>query len=73
VPKGVKTPPSLLNVYKSLESDPDLGKKFTRPKHGDLTNWANQGVFLLNNILTVEDSQPNIHKKEGKDFRVIWK
>ena len=73
VPKGIKTPPSLLNIYKSLESDPDLTKKFKRPNHGDLTKWATQGVFLLNNILTVEDSSPNIHKKEGMDIRVIWK
>jgi len=64
VPKGIKTPPSLLNIYKSLESDPKI-KNFKRPNHGDLTKWATQGVFLLNAVLTVQDSKPNSHKKEG--------
>jgi len=64
VPKGIKIPPSLLNIYKSLESDPNM-KGFKRPNHGDLTKWAEQGVFMLNAVLTVQDSNPNSHKKEG--------
>lgn len=52
VPKSIKTPPSLLNMYKSLSSDPEI-KNFKKPSHGDLSNWAKQGVFLLNDILTV--------------------
>ena len=39
VPKGTKIPPSLLNIFKSLSSDPDV-KNFKIPKHGDLTKWA---------------------------------
>ena len=64
VPKGIKIPPSLLNIYKSLESDPSM-PGFKRPNHGDLTKWAEQGVFMLNAVLTVQDSTPNSHKKEG--------
>ena len=58
-----KFPPSLTNIYKGLQQDP--GVNFTVPKHGDLTNWANQGVFLINTALTVTDSQPNSHSKCG--------
>ena len=49
VPQGVRVPPSLLNIYKELESDLGL----PRPGHGDLSAWARQGVLLLNNALTV--------------------
>lgn len=50
-----------------MENDPAL--KFKAPKHGDLTKWAQQGVFLLNASLTVEDSKPNSHAKCGwQDF-----
>jgi len=58
---GVKTPPSLVNIYKELESD--LG--IQRPKHGYLENWAQQGVLLLNAVLTVEDSNANAHQGKG--------
>jgi len=60
VKKGVKVPPSLANMYKSLESDPKISG-FKTPKHGDLTHWANQGDLLkistktgiiLSNLLT---------------------
>jgi uracil-DNA glycosylase len=61
VPKGVRTPPSLKNVYKELHSD--IG--FSIPDHGDLTQWAEQGVFLLNAMLTVEERKPGSHKKIG--------
>ena len=65
VPKSVKMPPSLLNIYKALNTD--LGLSI--PKHGDLTAWANQGVFLLNAILTVEKKGVAIsHKDTGWQF-----
>lgn len=65
VPKGgkFKFPPSLRNIYKGLDQDP--GVDFTIPKHGDLTNWATQGVFLINTVLTVTESKANSHKKGG--------
>jgi uracil-DNA glycosylase len=50
VPKNVKTPPSLVNIYKEMAKD--IG--FENPGHGDLTEWTHQGVFLLNAMLTVE-------------------
>ncbi len=61
VPKGVRTPPSLKNIYKELNDD--LGVPI--PNHGDLTNWAEQGVFLLNAMLTVERSKAGSHQKIG--------
>ena len=62
VQKGIKPPPSLLNIYKEIESD--LGIKMPR-KNGDLTHWANQGVLLLNASLTVRADQPNSHAGIG--------
>jgi uracil-DNA glycosylase len=62
--KGIKIPPSLRNIYKCINQDEDV-PDFKIPKHGDLTNWANQGVFLLNTVLTVTDSSANSHKKAG--------
>lgn len=62
VQKGIKPPPSLLNIYKEIESD--LGIKMPR-KNGDLTPWANQGVLLLNASLTVRADQPNSHAGIG--------
>lgn len=65
VPKGVRIPPSLRNIYKEINDD--LGLPI--PQHGDLTHWANQGVFLLNAMLTVEKKQAGSHKKIGwQDF-----
>lgn len=61
VPKGVRVPPSLQNIYKELNSD--LGCPI--PNHGDLTKWAEQGVFLLNASLTVEQGKSNSHAKCG--------
>ncbi|MEG0076971.1 uracil-DNA glycosylase [Anaerorhabdus sp.] len=61
VQKGVKIPPSLLNIYKELQND--LGYPIIN--HGYLMSWAKQGVFLLNTILTVEDSKPLSHKGKG--------
>ena len=61
VQKGVPQPPSLKNMFKELESD--LGIK--APSHGCLTDWAKQGVLLLNTVLTVREGEPNSHKKLG--------
>lgn len=61
VNRGVPIPPSLRNIYHELNSD--LG--ITTPKHGDLTSWAQQGVLLLNSVLTVEAGQPTSHQKQG--------
>lgn len=61
VPQGVRIPPSLRNVYKEINRD--LG--IAPPQHGDLTCWANQGVFLLNAMLTVEHKKAGAHKKIG--------
>ena len=58
---GIKTPPSLVNIYKELNSD--LG--ITPVKHGYLESWAQQGVLLLNSVLTVEQSQAASHQKKG--------
>jgi len=61
VPIGIRVPPSLKNVYKELEKDVE----FEIPDHGDLTSWAEQGVFLLNAILTVENGIAGSHQKIG--------
>jgi uracil-DNA glycosylase len=64
VPKGIKIPPSLRNIYKELANDID---GFVIPKHGCLEEWANQGVFLLNAFLTVVHKTPKSHEKIGWD------
>ncbi len=61
VRQGVLIPPSLKNIYKELATDVD----FKIPSHGDLTQWALQGVFLLNASLTVERSKPMSHANIG--------
>lgn len=61
VKKGVPFPPSLRNIFKELESD--IGKEI--PPHGELTEWAKQGVLLLNAVLTVREGQPTSHAKMG--------
>lgn len=58
---GIKTPPSLTNIFKELQSD--LGVQI--PNHGNLTSWANQGVLLLNATLTVRAGEPGSHQKKG--------
>lgn len=61
VPDGVPQPPSLLNICKELSSD--LG--IPRPKNGNLTGWAKQGVLLLNATLTVRAGEAGSHQKRG--------
>ena len=73
VPRGIKTPPSLVNIYKEIRSE--LGYEI--PAHGDLSSWAEQGVLMLNAMLTVEAGKPasqnwlaNIHGcSDSNDFR----
>ena len=61
VQKGVKIPPSLRNIYKELKSD----CQFEIPCHGNLQSWANQGVLLLNSVLTVNQGQAGSHQNKG--------
>ena len=58
---GIRPPPSLVNIYKELQSD--LG--IPRPAHGFLEHWAEQGVLLLNSVLTVEMAQAASHQGKG--------
>lgn len=58
---GVRTPPSLVNIYKEMESD--LG--IPPARHGHLEHWARQGVLLLNSVLTVEQGKAASHKNRG--------
>jgi len=62
VQKGIAAPPSLQNIYKELETDIP---GFKIPNHGDLTEWAEQGVLLLNATLTVRASTAGSHQKFG--------
>lgn len=62
VRSGVKIPPSLRNIYKELALEYD---DFIIPEHGHLTAWAEQGVLLLNTVLSVVATKPNSHKKLG--------
>ena len=61
VKPGVRPPPSLVNIYKEIESD--LGIR--PPAHGFLEHWARQGVLLLNSVLTVQQGQPASHQGKG--------
>ena len=61
VPKGVPQPPSLKNIFKELKTDLNV----TPPKHGNLISWAEQGVLLLNSVLTVEGGLAASHKGRG--------
>jgi len=62
VQKGVATPPSLKNIYKELETDIE---GFKTPNHGNLTQWADEGVLLLNASLTVRAHEPGSHQGKG--------
>jgi uracil-DNA glycosylase len=61
VKPGVPPPPSLVNIYKELQTDLGL----PRPRHGFLEHWAEQGVLLLNSVLTVEMAKAASHQKRG--------
>lgn len=61
VPRGLKPPASLKNIYKALQNDLAIAPA----AHGDLRNWAAQGVLLLNSVLTVEEGHPNAHAEMG--------
>ncbi len=61
VQPGVRPPPSLVNIYKELESDIGM----PRPKHGFLESWAQQGVLLLNSVLTVQRAEAASHRGKG--------
>jgi uracil-DNA glycosylase len=61
VPLGVKVPPSLRNIYQEITTD----QLCTLPSHGNLQAWANQGVLLLNSVLTVRATQAASHQGKG--------
>lgn len=61
VQKGVRLPPSLQNIFKELKDD----LRIDPPNHGCLTDWADQGVLLLNSVLTVEESKAASHQGKG--------
>jgi len=61
VPEGIAPPPSLLNIYREIEDD--VGGR--RPPHGNLQAWADQGVLLLNAVLTVERGRAGAHQGQG--------
>ena len=62
VQKTVQIPPSLKNIFKELQSN---YRDFVIPSHGDLREWASQGVLLLNDSLTVRKNTPNSHSNIG--------
>lgn len=65
VKPGIPLPPSLKNIYQELKNE--YGNNFQIPTHGYLEHWARQGVFMLNNTLTVEQGQPQSHANIGWD------
>lgn len=66
VAKGVAIPPSLKNMIKEAASDKDLSPRVKdQPGHGNLENWAKQGVLMLNTCLTVRKGEANSHQKKG--------
>ena len=62
VPNGIKPPPSLVNIYKEIQKDLGIAMPVS---YGNLTRWAEQGVLLLNAILTVRANEPASHAKIG--------
>ena len=62
VKDGIKPPPSLINIFKEIESDLSIN---VEKGNGNLTRWAKQGVLLLNSLLTVEKGKPLSHKEIG--------
>jgi uracil-DNA glycosylase len=65
VPRGVRPPPSLQNIFKELQDDHKDSGGFHIPDHGNLEGWAIQGVFLLNACLTVRAGSPGSHQGKG--------
>ena len=65
VPKGIAPPPSLVNIFKEIESDLGIKMSSRINQSGDLTPWADQGVLLLNATLTVEQSKAGAHQGKG--------
>ena len=65
LPQQTKLPPSLKNIYKELVNDPQIPQFKSVPHHGHLIRWAQQGVLLLNTVLTVRHSKPFSHQKHG--------
>ena len=65
VRKGVQIPPSLRNIYKELNQDPNINTFNRIPTHGYLEKWSKQGVLMLNTVLTVRRNEPNSHSKKG--------
>ena len=65
VPKGIAPPPSLVNIFKEIDSDLGIKMSYRISQSGDLTPWANQGVLLLNATLTVEQSKAGAHQGKG--------
>lgn len=65
VKKGVPVPPSLVNIFKEIKSDVGIDNL---GKHGDLTKWAESGVLLLNNVLTVRKGRANSHRGMGWEY-----
>ncbi len=61
VKEGIALPPSLVNIYKEISAEYGV----TMPRHGDLSNWAKQGVLLLNTLLTVSHNKPLSHQGFG--------
>ncbi len=61
VKPGIRIPPSLLNIYKEMEQDLDI----PRANHGHLISWAQQGVLMINNVLTVAKGSAGSHRKKG--------
>ncbi|MBC8343461.1 MAG: uracil-DNA glycosylase [Bacteroidetes bacterium] len=61
VKKGIPAPPSLINIFKEIKNNTGIDL----PGHGDLSNWAQQGVLLLNSILTVRAANAGSHQKIG--------
>jgi uracil-DNA glycosylase len=63
VPQSIGIPPSLVNIFKEIQSD--LGCEAGNFKHGNLQGWADQGVLLLNSVLTVEEGRAASHQGKG--------
>lgn len=65
VRRGIKTPPSLRNMYKELIQDSSIDSFKDYPTHGNLERWAKQGVLMINTVMTVRQGEANSHKNKG--------